>query len=293
MAAQFKRNYTSNKSSSFVKIILFGLIFVVMIISLYKTIDQYALSTDQSIMSEGTSVVLVDSNHLEIIDHIYFQLGYSEDHEQALWVSYELTKEQLLLPNVDRTDFFTEDPNVSTRSAHHRDYTRSGYSRGHLVPAADMAFSKESMARSFHMSNISPQLSAFNGGIWRELEELCRDWTFENESLYIVSGPIFLDQEVRKIGKSSKVSVPSHFYKVILTKDWDGIAFIIPHRMCTESVMRFSVSIDSVERITGLEFFDNLLDDEIEMVAESGFDSELWRVDDSRYDKRIKNWNNR
>ena len=112
----------------------------------------------------------------EVILNPYFALSYSETHEQAEWVAYELTAERLDMPWVKRSDNFLPDPKITRASASPTDYRNSGYDRGHLVPAADMAFSEEAMAATFLMSNISPQSSNFNKGIWRELEELTRDW---------------------------------------------------------------------------------------------------------------------
>ncbi len=80
------------------------------------------------------------------------------------------------MPWVDRQGDFRPDDKVKTGSATPADYRSSGYDRGHLVPAADMAFSAEAMSATFVMSNISPQARNFNNGVWRELEELTRSW---------------------------------------------------------------------------------------------------------------------
>lgn len=48
-----------------------------------------------------------------------------------------------------RGDDFREDPEIPTGSATLADYRRSGYDRGHLAPAADMAFSVRTMSDSF------------------------------------------------------------------------------------------------------------------------------------------------
>jgi len=112
----------------------------------------------------------------QIINHEFYSLSYDEEHEQAEWVAYELTKESLIVPNVKRTGNFRPDPKVRKASASDRDYRGSGYDRGHMAPAGDMAFSKEAMSQTFYMSNMSPQIRNFNGGIWRELEENVRNW---------------------------------------------------------------------------------------------------------------------
>ena len=81
-----------------------------------------------------------DQYDIEVINHTYYSLGYVEKYEQAAWVSYVLTKPELAIPNVKRHDRFLEDPDVSSSSANYYDYRGSGYSRGHMAPAGDMAF---------------------------------------------------------------------------------------------------------------------------------------------------------
>ena len=100
----------------------------------------------------------------------------AEEHEQPAWVIYRLTKQQALTKAAKRDDNFKEDPSVPTGSATLADYRRSGYDRGHLAPAADMAYSRQTMEDSFFMSNMSPQRPAFNRGIWKDLEAQVRDF---------------------------------------------------------------------------------------------------------------------
>ena len=102
----------------------------------------------------------------QVIAHKAYTFQYSEAHEQAAWVLYRITAEQLQA-SVRRTDDFRRDRAVTTGSATLADYRRSGYDRGHLAPAAAMAWSQEVMSESFYLSNMSPQDPGFNRGIWR------------------------------------------------------------------------------------------------------------------------------
>ena len=80
----------------------------------------------------------------QVIKHSYYTLSYSEPHEQAEWVYYELTPAQIN-GNTQRTDNFRPDPNVSTGSASLADYKTSGFDRGHLCPAGSMKLNRTSM----------------------------------------------------------------------------------------------------------------------------------------------------
>ena len=242
-----------------------------------------------------TDPLIPQGSQAEVVRHQYYTLGYNEQYEQAEWVSYLLTRDNLKIPNVKRHDRFENDPEVSTGSATYYDYRGSGYSRGHLAPAGDMAQNETAMRESFYMSNMSPQKIPFNGGIWRELEECVRDWTYTNANLYIVSGPI-LSTVNNYIGSKNRVGVPEEFYKVIL--DYEGndkkaIGFIMSNEVSEKPIMDFAVSVDAVERRTGLDFFDGILNDDIEERLESDLNTAYWKVSTKRYNTRINNWNNR
>ena len=204
-----------------------------------------------------------------IIKHTGFSLLYNEAHEQATWVAYELTKEETN-KTFDRTDKFIVDPKVKTGTANHQDYLNSGYDRGHLAPAADMGWSSTAMTESFYYSNMSPQLPGFNRGIWKKLEELVRYWAIENNSVYVVTGPV-LTSNLKSIGPN-QVSIPEYYYKVILDYNQPsikGIGFILPNTSLSGSLEKFAVSIDSVEKFTGLDFFPLLPDDQEEVIEKS------------------------
>lgn len=125
---------------------------------------------------------------------------------------YQLTPE-LINGSQARTDDFRADPAVSTGSASLDDYKGSGYDRGHLCPAADMALNKTSMSESFFLSNMSPQVAGFNRGKWSSVEDQVRKWTLEFDGLDVATGPIFKDN-LGTIG-TDKVTVPGYYYKVL------------------------------------------------------------------------------
>jgi endonuclease G len=110
---------------------------------------------------------------------------------------------------------------------------------------------------------MSPQVPAFNRGIWKNLEELVRDWAVENEDIYIVTGPV-LTKKLHTIGMN-KVSVPDYYYKVILdyaNPELKGVGFILPNEGSKKDLNNYAVSIDSVESFTGIDFFPHLNDEE-------------------------------
>ena len=230
----------------------------------------------------------------QVVHHDYYCLSYSEEHEQPEWVAYELTRESLIIPNVPRTGNFRPDPKVSKASASDRDYRGTGYDRGHMVPAGDMAFSEDAMSQTFYMSNMSPQIRNFNGGIWRELEENVRDWAYKNKHLYIVTGPV-LNNIRERIGYN-QVSVPDKYFKVILDytePELKAIAFLMSNEISYQPLQKYATTIDEVEAITGIDFFPNLLQDSIEEKLESTFDISKWKFNNKKFQLRNDKWNKR
>ena len=230
----------------------------------------------------------------QVIHHEYYSLSYSEEHEQAEWVAYVLRRDSLNKPWQQRRDRFSADPMIRTGSATDSDYRNSGYDRGHLVPAADMAFNPTAMKETFYLSNVSPQSRNFNQGVWRELEELTRDWAKKYQELYVVSGPVLTEPPKGAIG-TNEVSIPAAYYKVLLDisdPELKGIAFLLPNEVSYDPLFKYATSIDEIEAATNLDFFSDLLDESLESQLESSYNLDLWYFSKSKFQKRVEDWNN-
>lgn len=199
---------------------------------------------------------------------------YNSGNKIPDWVAWKLTS-QRLSGTAKRTDNFLPDPDLpETFRSYHADYSRSRYDRGHMAPAGDMKWDQEAMAESFYMSNICPQAPNLNKGDWRELEETCREWAIQYDTLYIVCGPLFKEEEkVKRVGKS-KVAVPHGFFKVLL-KLGDSpaaVGFLFPNDDCNASLSAYAVPVDSVEQVSGIDFFPALPDEaEGQLESVNGF----------------------
>lgn len=208
----------------------------------------------------------------EIVVHAYYTLSFNDTCKQANWVYYVLDLDGR--PTLaERNNKFKKDKKVSTSSALSTDYIHSGYDRGHLCPAADMAFSAEAMDETFYMSNMSPQVPAFNRGIWKKLEEKVRNWG-RREKIHIATGPVFKENKGR-IGKS-RVFVPGYFYKVVYAPEREQmIAFLLPNAASRQELTDFIVSVDKIEELTGIDFFSQLADT-LENRLEACSDYQKW-----------------
>ena len=229
----------------------------------------------------------------QLVDRIGYAFLYSEKHEQPLWVSYKLTKTELHSKITKRKDNFRLDPDIKTGSAILSDYKNSGYDRGHLAPAADMAWSNKAMSDSFFLTNMSPQVPAFNRGIWRILEEQVRKWTLQEQELYIITGPV-IQPNYKTIG-SSEVTVPQWYYKIIVDyhqPEIKALAFMIPNQKTNKSLRKFAISIDEIEKKTQLDFL-SLVPQKLQIEIESQVNLSQWNFQSTKSGKTEKNKMNR
>jgi len=264
---KFKKNFWS--------VFSFG-VFVVL---LYGLISTTVFSSDNSkaeIVSQNQSFdFLPTSTTHQIIKHDYFTLSYNEKYEQAEWVAYELKKSYIRSSNFKRP-YFMEDPKVKTGSADWRNYKKSGYDKGHLCPAADMEFTINAYNDTFFTSNISPQNHDFNSGVWNRLEQKVRYWATKYDGVYVITGGI-LKPSLKTIGKE-EVLVPNYFYKIVLNNsngNYKMIAFLVPNMKSNKPLYDFVVSVDSIEKMTGIDFFPKL-DDKTENSLEKNSDYKAW-----------------
>ncbi len=189
----------------------------------------------------------------EIVARKYYTLSYDEEWEQAEWVYYILTPE-MVSGNATRRDNFRADNAVSTGSASLADYKGSGYDRGHLCPAASMSINDEAMSESFFLSNMSPQLPAFNRGVWKRLEEAVRDFARRDSVIHVITAPL-LTERVGTIGEN-QVVVPKYYYKVIYSpKKGAMIAFLLENEKSQLPLEQFAVSVDRIEELSGIDMF--------------------------------------
>ena len=236
------------------------------------SIKKYEVSVDKSVIS-GDFDFLPTSTTNDVYKRNTYVFSYSEEHEQSEWVAYYLDSEDVKSTNFDRP-FFEQDPLVESVSADWRNYKNSGYDKGHLCPAGDRKGSFDEYNETFFTSNISPQEHEFNSGVWNRLEEKVRYWAVKSDGLFVVTGGVLSDN-LKTIGKED-VSVPNYFYKVLLSKDGSKmIGFLVPHENSNQPLYEFVVSVDEIEKMTGIDFYPKL-EDTIENQFESKSDYKGW-----------------
>ncbi len=210
----------------------------------------------------------------QIIHHEAFSMSYNSSYVLPSWVAYKITKSQVNKEEKIKIKYKT-DPLIKSKAADKKDYKGSGYLSAQLVNYLDVKSSKKAVNESFYLSNIVPMKLAFYNHIWLKLEDMTRAWCAESEEIYIITGPILTDAPFPTFGES-KISLPTRYYKVLYDPSNErAVAFIFRNGMSSGTIKSFAVTIDEIEKETGIDMFPEL-DDETENDIEGQLMLGLW-----------------
>ena len=192
----------------------------------------------------------------------------------ARWVAYPLNPD--IIGTGTRTDKWAEDnalPNGVAQPILKKAFNPSSYSRGHQIASADRLRYADNV-QTFYYTNMTPQESKFNGGVWNSVEQKVRSWSGKFDTLYVVTGCVVEGSTKYAFDNSGKrVKVPVGYYKALLGYDksqkkgitsqtggYTGIGFYFDHfgSYTSSAYMNQSMTIDALEELVGVDFFVNL-----------------------------------
>lgn len=246
----------------------------------YRFKDKNYCSNNVQPVSSNLTDVRINSHYSNVIKrYAAMTVNFNYSYKVPNCVSYVLTSNMIDItngPNAEhrRNYKFYADPSVRGCPEWY-EYRGSGYDRGHMAPANDMRWSRQSMSDCFLMTNICPQDHDLNGGSWNKLELKIHDWAKRHGKIIVATGPIF-NGNSRRIGQNNDIVVPAGFFKVVLDPGRNrAIGFIYENHEGVGGVARHACSVDEVERITGHDFF-SALPDNVENAIESTYNFNQW-----------------
>ncbi|KAG5185569.1 hypothetical protein JKP88DRAFT_207738 [Tribonema minus] len=177
-----------------------------------------------------------------------------------------------------RKEQFKEETTLEPRFRNRlRDFKGTGLDRGHLAAAANHKDDQGAMDDTFVMSNVAPQLPAFNRGYWQQLERFVRGLAPQFDNVYVITGPLYLPTAQRSNRDSgallmeymvigtppAMVHVPNYYFKVVIGcrkqagRDVVAVAaFVLPNQAIepTTNLRQFLVPLGALEAAAGLKF---------------------------------------
>lgn len=212
-----------------------------------------------ALMAQGLELPKIERGEIVVV-HTGHTLSYNPKCLIPDWVAYELDASKLI-GEAQRRKSFSPDPSPVLKryaQAEHYDYTHSGWSRGHMLPAGDSKFSQTVMDESFYMTNVCPMEPSFNNGPWRRLEEKVRKWAVEYGTVYVIVGAIVGNNRHGKVGDSGVV-IPDLYYKAALVPykgSYLTVAFVMPNEATEKRKLNeYALPVDKLEKIIGRTLF--------------------------------------
>lgn len=214
---------------------------------------------------------------LTVLKNQSFVVGYDEEKKNPAWVAYRV--------------FYVEEPEKhkrvkrfsvdyrTTAQVHSSDFTNSSFSRGHLAPsyAIFICYGSQAQRETYLMSNISPQIQSFNGGIWEKLErKIIRNYARVHGEVWEITGPVFTEND-EKI--NDDIHVPNAFYKILVRIENNKpkvLSVLIPQfDYESEEHDDYLVSVNDIEEQTRLNIFP-ALDEELQEIIEAEPAESMW-----------------
>lgn len=180
-----------------------------------------------------------------------FGVVHSGIARTPVWSAEHVTREGLnQAREIKRVDRFYPEPRLPKEErAELENYSKTGFDRGHMAPSANMR-SRESQAESFSLANIVPQNPESNRGIWAAIESSVRFLAREQGELYVVTGPVFFGEKLKRVG--GRVLVPTHIYKAVYDPKRGAAVYLVENGPLQNYV---TISISELNRILGVDIF--------------------------------------
>lgn len=200
----------------------------------------------------GCLSININAQDVVILKHTNYTSHYSKSKKYPVMVEWWETKAKVACEKpLARVDRFKPDPLLPVETDLDQDYVKSGFDRGHLMPAkSNQCQTPEVQNECFYFSNMAAQYHRLNAGDWKSLETLTREIATREDSVHVWAGNV---GELKKIGK---VSVPKQCWKVVYTvKNKEWMAFLFENDLSDpDGINNNKVDLKDIEKLTGFKF---------------------------------------
>lgn len=209
---------------------------------------------------------------LLLVNHGY-AVGFSPARKQPVWAAYRVAGSDRDV-DFDRPLLYYDDARLPAHLrigpqtfGRHDDVA---YDVGHMVPneATNRQFGRLAQMETFFMSNMSPQRSTLNRGLWKKLEDMIRNIEDDagRDHIWAVVGPVFSpDPTYIDRPNGTRVPVPESYYCITVDPfrypynspaNVDILYLLIPQNADSDALITdFEVSREEIEQATRLRFF--------------------------------------
>lgn len=183
-----------------------------------------------------------------------FAVLHSGIIHSPLYAVENLTKQRVLgAKEITREDAFHEETRLpENERATLKDYSRSGYDRGHMAPSDDMS-DMEMQHESFSLANMVMQAPKNNRVLHVGIEKEVRKLAQKNDSIYVATGIAFTEDNIEKKGN---VLVPNYIWKAVYVPTTKQASAYWEKN--NDSLEYEVISINELKKRSGIDVFPNL-----------------------------------
>lgn len=201
-----------------------------------------------------------------------YSFYYSYSDYVSLWVAYPLNSSLKGSGSRPKPEPWSYDPLIPADKQINivdggilSNVTNVRYDRGHQLPSADR-YSGDSNLQTYYSTNITPQRSTFNHGIWVDLETKVRNWSISSsvDTMYVVTGCTIANSTTKARDRSGhSVTEPTAYWKACLRRTrssgWDACGIWLDHYNAPGSLSSsLLMTIDELEEKIGIDLYVNL-----------------------------------
>lgn len=235
------------------------------VIRLHKVLIGFLLLFSSSVLADACDWMIPYGQPIVLVEHSTklcrsaYMVIHDDTHKIPIITIQKFTKDNFS-KDVGRHNKFIPDPDLpSLDKSTLSDYSsvRKIFDRGHLVPFEDINYTKQAAQESFYLSNIAPQYSKLNRGLWKSIESKVRKYAeksvSKDQEVFVITGTIV--QSNQTIGKGN-VAVPDYFYKIIINKTNSEITGFLVKNEITKSLgwRKYQVPVELISSMTGISY---------------------------------------
>ncbi len=268
----------SRGSTTVVRLIIIAGCLIALILYVLKKGTDSILSVDLSNTPVETRYFLPSGGLGHVVHYSKFSYSFRLENGHIEWVAFRIDSAIVDTLITTNTLEFIPDPEIQDFWIDVDPLIESGFIIENYLPSHFFLQTNDTSVYKSYITTMCPVYNEVHDGIWKELQHFLSQNVEREGELIVVAGPLF---EKRKWFISGyEFPIPNQYFFAILFPVPGlerAIGFILPNSKNDRTLFDYAVSVDSLEVLTGLDFFSHFLEVEQEKLIEAKYDLSLWQ----------------
>lgn len=270
----------SRSGANVARLIIIAGCLIALILYVLKEGTDGILSVDSSSQPVEARFFLPSGGKGQVFHYPDFSYSFIVEESHPEWIAFSLTS--TIFDSLHNTSVleYIPDPNIKDFWLDVDHAAESGYIAECYLPFHLFHQSGNIDAYKPIITMMCPVDTGFHKGLWKEIQFFITQNVERKGELLVVVGPLFT-KEKRYFSEYPFPIPDQYFFTILYTAPGEerAIGFILPNTKNYKTLSDYAVTIDSLEVVTGLNFFNQFLEVEQEKSIETEYDFSLWQSD--------------